>query len=203
MYMYVSFYLLWILFSVPLSTPSPLLPTPPPSPQANQLIAKVSEDKHAKQDHTSPLTTDSTHHSESELKEWESVVHTTIKFYEKTTELSTHQSHGEENLEEPKLHTVSLDVHNGTTIATVTASTTNAGNSEQCSSETATGLCIAASDSSNYCPTDLQELNADRDENTREPEILDNGPTLGNPIIRHSNGHKDLVNNDTIEIVNL
>jgi hypothetical protein len=145
----------------------------------------------------SPLTTDSTHHSESD---WESAVHTTIKFCEKTTELSTHQSHEEENLEAPK-----LDVHNGTTTVTVsTTSTSNAGILEQCNGEADTGLCLTASDCncSNYCPTNLQEPSVDRDENTWEPDILDNGSTLGNPI-PHSDGHKDVVNNDTIEIVNL
>ena len=110
----------------------------------------------------------------TETKDPESSIHTTI--CEQTSDLSTHQSYRELSPQESKL------THAGT--VTNSTSTDDSGNSEQCRG-TDTGLCITVSDSSNYCPANLQELNADCDENTWELEVLDKGSTLGGDPTLH------------------
>ena len=123
-----------------------------------------------------------------------SSIHITV--CEQTSDLSMHQSDRELHVspQESKL------THTGT--ATISISTDDAGDSEQCRG-TDTGLCITVSDSSNYYPANLQELTVDHDENTWELEVLDKGSTLGGDPTLHvenSDGHE--VTNSVIELVN-
>ena len=131
------------------------------------------EEKHTKQDHTSPLTTDYTH-SESEIKDQETV-HTTI--CERTAELSTHQSHDEEC----KLQDLtSLDVRAETAII----STSDAKKS---CCEIDTRLCITAS--SNYSPS-LQENDCNENTESHEQEILDTVSTMYDPRLHVENSDR-------------
>ena len=137
------------------------------------------------------MTTDSTH-SESETKDPASSIHITV--CEQTSDLSTHQSYRELSPQESKL------THTGT--ATSSTNTDDAGDSEQCHG-TDTGLCITVSDSSNYCPSNQQELNVDHDENTWELEVLDKGSTLGgDPMLHVENSAGHEVTNSAIEVIN-
>ena len=149
--------------------------------QANQLINKLLEEKHAKQNPTTPLQlmTDSPQ-SESEIKDRETTV-CTASICETTTELSVRHDDEEcSHQQDIQLTSLSLGVlPEMALIATTSGSSTlrSAGNSlEQCSETDKMGLCTTASDSSNYNPSNLQEsvVCGPRDsDHSKEPEVDD------------------------------